>query len=865
MGNYDHVYKGSEYPDMIEAVPQEAKKLPQTIERLRELAFNLWFSWNHDALQLFESMDPNRWKALGHNPVRLLHELDAPHLEALSKNTDFVERYQQVILKFDTYMNEPGWYANNHAAEGDVQIAYFSAEFGFHEALPIYSGGLGILAGDHIKSSSDLGIPLAGVGLLYKKGYFTQKIDANGSQQSELFTYDFAQLPIRPVLQNDQQLTVSLDISGRTITLLVWAAKVGRNLVFLLDTDHEANNDGDKALTAQLYGGNQDMRIAQEMVLGIGGVKVLRALGIYPNVYHINEGHAAFLTLERLKELLHLGLPFHVAVETVRSATVFTTHTPVPAGHDTFSVGMVEHYLGHLFSELSKHKQSIISLGLDHKSGQFNMTHLAMNTAGLRNGVSKLHGQVSREMFKEFHGHIDASEVPISSITNGVHLDTWTAPAWKELFDRFLPGTWRAEQSNEHQWAQIEVIPDESIWKVHQHLKEDLVRYARNSLMEQRKRNGESEERIEEVRQYLNPKALTIGFARRFATYKRANLIFNDLYRLKKLISDPERPVQFIFAGKAHPADYPGQDLIREIYRISQLKEFLGKIVILENYDINMARYLVQGVDIWLNNPRRPLEASGTSGQKAAMNGVLNFSVLDGWWEEGYNGMNGWAIGSTGAADWAAQEKENTKAIYHLLENEIIPLYYNQGEIPHQWIRRMKQSVQSLSPVYNTHRMVQDYTNLSYIPTAKRARLFVADNYDVATKVADYKQFIRSNWHQVRIMNIDDDHADKSTSDIPLDEIPPGTKEITAQIHFGPIWPQDTAVEVIYYAENGETWEQKIILMAPIGELIEQSQRFQATIPSHLVHGPHFSIRVRPISTNFAHSFELSLVTSTLS
>lgn len=864
MGNYDHAYKGREQSHMLAAVPKEVKALPQEIKRLSELAFNLWWSWNHDAQQLFESIAPVQWQAALHNPVRLLHELEDSQIEALSQNSVFVERYLHVMKKFDTYMNDTAWYQNQHADKDYVQIAYFSAEFGFHESLPIYSGGLGILAGDHIKSSSDLGIPLIGVGLLYKKGYFTQKIDASGSQQSELFPYDFSQLPIRPVIQNDHQLTVSIDLPGRAVTLNVWAVQVGRTLVYLLDSDHEANKEEDKALTSQLYGGNQDMRIVQEIILGIGGVKTLRALDIYPNVYHINEGHAAFLTLQRLKELLHLGLPFHVAVETVRSATVFTTHTPVPAGHDTFSVGMVEHFLGQLFNELPQHKQGIIALGLDHKSGQFNMTHLAMNTAGLRNGVSKLHGQVSREMFKEFHGHIDASEVPIGSITNGVHLDSWTAPAWKELYDRFLPGTWRTEQANPHQWAQIEVIPDESIWKVHQHLKEDLVRHARINLMEQRKRNGESEERIEEVRSYLNPKALTIGFARRFATYKRANLIFNDLYRLKQLVNDPERPVQFIFAGKAHPADYPGQDLIREIYRISQLKEFIGKIVILENYDINMARYLVQGVDVWLNNPRRPLEASGTSGQKAAMNGVLNFSVLDGWWEEGYNGMNGWAIGSTGAADWAAQEKENTKAIYHLLESEIIPLYYNQGDLPHQWIGRMKRSIQSLSPAYNTHRMVQDYTNLTYIPTAKRARLFVADQYDVATKVADYKQFIRSNWHQVRIISIDD-HADNLTSDVPLAEIPPSTKVVTAHIQFGPIWPQDTAVEVIYYEENDELWEQKMILMSPIGELIEQTQSFQATIPSHLIHGPHFSIRVRPISSNFAHSFELSLVTSTLS
>lgn len=849
---------------MQNANPKVARPLPPAIERLSELAINLWFSWNHDALQLFAQMDPAKWAQSGHNPVRLLYDLDDAQIDALCSNAEFLTQYQQVIGKFDAYLNGPTWFQDKHGDRGYVQIAYFSAEFGFHESLPIYSGGLGILAGDHAKSASDLGIPLVGIGLLYKKGYFTQKIDASGGQQSELYAYDFGRLPISPVLQEGRPLTVTIDMPGRAVTLQIWRVQVGRNPIYLLDADHEANSQADKELTAQLYGGNQDTRIAQEIVLGIGGVKALRALGIYPNVYHINEGHAAFLTLERLKELLHLGLPFHVAVETVRSATVFTTHTPVPAGHDTFSIGMVEHYLGPLLHELSRHKQSIVALGLDHHTGQFNMTHLAMNTAGLRNGVSKLHGQVSRDMFKEFHGHIDAKEVPIGSITNGVHLDTWTAPEWKELLSRFLPGTWREEQDNKHQWQQVEVIPDESIWRVHQQLKEDLVRYARRNIMEQRKRNGESQERIEEVRHYLNPKALTIGFARRFATYKRANLIFNDLYRLKKLINDSERPVQFIFAGKAHPADFPGQELIREIYRISQMKEFLGKVVMLENYDMNMARYLVQGVDVWLNNPRRPLEASGTSGQKAAMNGVLNFSVLDGWWEEGYNGTNGWAIGTTGTADWAVQEKENTQSIYHILEKEIIPLYYNQGEIPHQWINRMKRSIQSLSPVYNTHRMVQDYTEQTYLPTADRARLFVANHYDVATKVADYKQFIRSNWYQVKIIGIDDRSA-KLSSEVPLSEMKPSTKEITAQVHFGPIWPQDTAVEVVYYEDNGETWEQRIITMEPSGELKDYIQCYKATIPGHLIHGPHFSIRVRPISANFAHSFELSLVTSTLS
>ncbi|MFD0696004.1 alpha-glucan family phosphorylase [Paenibacillus sp. GCM10027628] len=849
---------------MLAALTKPIQPLPQAIQRLTDLAYNLWFSWNPDALKLFARMDEAKWEQSGHNPVRLLQDLDPSALQALSMDPDFQIAYQHVIAQYDSYMHGSTWFQENHADRSYVRIAYFSAEFGFHESLPIYSGGLGILAADHCKSASDLGIPLVGVGLLYKKGYFTQKIDLSGGQQAELLQYDFSKLPIKQVMKDNQPLLVSIDMPGRAISLQVWYVQVGRNTIYLLDADHDANNQADKELTAQLYGGNQDTRIAQEIALGIGGVKALRAIGYYPNVYHINEGHAAFLTLERLKELLQLGLPFHVAVETVRAATVFTTHTPVPAGHDTFSIGMVEHYLGPLLQDLSRHKQEIVTLGLDYQTGQFNMTHLAMNLAGLRNGVSKLHGQVSREMFREFHGNIDAEEVPIDSITNGVHLDTWIAPAWKELLDRFLPGTWKQEQANKDQWQTVKVIPDDSVWKVHMQLKEDMIRFARRNLAEQRRRNGESEERIEEVRHYLNPKALTIGFARRFATYKRANLIFNDLHRLKKLINDSERPVQFIFAGKAHPADYPGQELIREIYRISQKKEFLGKIVILENYDIHMARYLVQGVDVWLNNPRRPLEASGTSGQKAALNGVLNFSVLDGWWEEGYNGSNGWAIGSAGTADWAAQEKENTASIYKILEQEIIPLYYNQGELPHQWISRMKRSMETLSPVYNTHRMVQDYTELTYLPTADRARHFAGNGYEVATRVADYKRFILSNWYHVKIIGVDDRSARISTV-APLNLNDPSTKEITADVLFGPIWPPDAAVEVIYYEEQGGAWKQRVVPMEPVGEVVEQTQKYHATIPSHLVHGPHFSIRVRPVSSNFVHDFELPLVTSTRS
>ncbi|UUZ97502.1 alpha-glucan family phosphorylase [Paenibacillus sp. P25] len=648
---------------------------------------------------------------------------------------------------------------------------------------------------------------------------------------------------------------MEVPVADRTVHLKVWQVQVGRVPVYLLDADIEINSPWDRELTAQLYGGNQDTRIAQEMILGIGGVKALRALGIATGAFHINEGHAAFLSIERSREHLDKGLEFHTALEVIRSSTVFTTHTPVPAGHDAFPSPMFEHYFGGLFAAYGQHKQAFLRLGLDDRRQLFNMTFLALNTAAIRGGVSKLHGHVSREMFREFHGGIDVGEVPIGHITNGVHLPTWLAPELKELYHRFLPGRWLSNQAHEDVWKAVELIPAESLWSVHQELKERLIRLARANLREQRRRNSLPASQIEEVRSYLNPKSLTIGFARRFATYKRANLIFSDPDRLDRLINDPDRPVQFIFAGKAHPADHPGQELIREIYRLSSQDRFRGKIVLLENYDINLARALVQGVDVWLNNPRRPYEASGTSGQKAALNGVINFSVLDGWWEEGFDGSNGWSIDGRTDADWETQEKENVESIYRTLEQEIIPLYYNQGTLPFQWVSRMKRSIMTLSPKYNTHRMVIDYVNDAYIPSLKRTRLFVADGYEEAKKVADYKRFILENWHQVRISEVNDE-GPRSTGGAGET-----LKEVNATVKFGPVWFKDTAVELVYYEHRHDGWHQVVLPMEPIRQLSENIVVFRANILEHLKHGPHFSIRIHPISASFARRFELPLVT----
>jgi len=836
-------------------------RLPETLNRMPELAYNMWFSWNEDARELFRSMDPAKWEEVYHNPVRLLQELSEETLNTLAQDSSFVNRYDSVMKQWDQYKSGNTWFRDHFPQHAGKKIAYFSAEFGFHESLPIYSGGLGVLAGDHMKSASDLGLPLVGVGLLYKKGYFNQKIDSNGSQVAEQVVYDFNKLAIRPATVHDQELIVGVILPHRTVFLKVWYVMVGTVPVYLLDADIDKNSPEDRSLTAQLYGGNQDTRIQQEMLLGIGGLHALRAFGLYPHVYHINEGHAAFLSLERIREHVYAGLPFQTALEMVRASTVFTTHTPVPAGHDAFSLGMFEHYMGALLTALPNDRKAVIDLGLDHTKNVFNMTYLAMNTATLRNGVSKLHGEVSREMFKAFHGNMDVREVPIRHVTNGVHLPTWLAEDMKKLYGQYLAEGWMKDQPEKDKWKAVSSIPSEDIWNTHMGLKKRLVEFARANIAEQRRRNGESQERIDEAATYLDPKALTIGFARRFATYKRATLIFNDHDRLDRLVNDPERPVQFIFAGKAHPADHPGQELIREIYKLSQMDRFRGKVVLLENYDMNMARYLVQGVDVWLNNPRRPYEASGTSGQKAAMNGVLNFSVLDGWWEEGYDGENGWAIEANNDADFETQERENTESLYSVFERSIVPLYYGErgdGEIPAGWVRRMLHAVVTLAPEYNTDRMVAEYTTKFYSRTMDRAQQFSANNYEVAGRVADYKRFIRESWSQVKFVHVDDNAPLANVEE----SLSKGLKKsVKVTVSMGPVWYKDVVVEAIYWEENGGSWDPVLVPFRMAEEKQNRIYVYQGEMPAHLRHGPHYQLRVRPVSPDFAHDFELHEIT----
>jgi starch phosphorylase len=824
--------------------------LPEEITRLSELAYNLWFGGSENAKQLFQMIDEAKWDEMKHNPVRLIFDTPLDRWSQLIKDVKFMDKYTMVMRKFDEYMHDSTWFQQRYPGfEG--KFAYFSAEFGFHESLPIYSGGLGILAGDHCKSASDLGVPLIGVGLLYKKGYFRQKFDSEGRQHADFFEYIFEKLPIQPAYVEGDELVIKVTLPGRDIQLKVWQVQIGRMIVYLLDSDLQVNSQQDRELTAQLYGGNHETRIQQEILLGVGGIRMLRAFHIYPKAYHINEGHAAFISLERLREYIHQGIRYQNAIELIRSSTIFTTHTPVPAGHDVFPMSTFEYHMGPLLSQMETERERIIRLGLDREKDQYNMTFLGLNTAVYRNGVSKLHGHVSREMFHDFHGDMLLEEVPIESITNGVHLKTWISKELKDLFSRYLPANWQINQTDTEIWKALDELPNQLLWNEHMHLKERLIDHARANLELQRRRNGESEARINEVQLFLDPKVLTIGFARRFATYKRSTMVFNDLDRLNRLVNHPERPVQFIFAGKSHPADHPGQELIREIYRISQLESFKGKIVILENYDIKLARSLVQGVDVWLNNPKRPLEASGTSGMKAAFNGVINFSVLDGWWEEGYNGDNGWEITSNYDAPWDIQEHENTISLYETLENQIAPMYYNQHNgLPNEWVVRMKNSIQSLAPVYNTDRMVQDYTNHYYVPTGLRFDRFSNNEAEIAMRFADYKAFLIEHWDHVRVVWINDQ----------VEHLQNGMKVIAAVVNLGSIPARSVAVEAIYHKEQGGKW---IAVRVPLDfqfVTYKGDLEFRGVIPGGLSHASHYTVRIRPYHPEFAHLFDLPLL-----
>ncbi len=781
-------------------------RIPTVIARLEEIAYNLWWSWDTEAQTLYGRLDPELWESMNHNPIKLLHRIEQAKLDAAASDSSFLKAYNDVLAAFDHYMapDTHSWFGTHHGDKKDQVIAYFSAEFGLHEALPIYSGGLGVLSGDHCKAASDLGLPFIGIGFLYPQGYFTQRIDQEGRQQAEYEKIDFAEVPARPALdQQGNELLISVDLPGRTVYAKIWLIQVGRIPIYLMDTDVPRNVPQDRELSARLYGGDREMRISQEIVLGIGGVRAVVALGYNPATWHMNEGHSAFLGLERVRLMIQEdGLSFEESVEAVRASTLFTTHTPVPAGNDAFAFELVDKFFWQYWGQLGLNRDRFIEFARQELpwGPQYSMTVLALRLSGFANGVSQLHGEVSRGMWRFLWPDLPTDEVPIGAITNGVHTQTWLAHELKQLYARYLPDNWLEHVEDNELWNAIDSIPDQELWTIHQDQKEKMVDIVRKRMRQQYMRHGESTQRIDRSNQILNPNTLTLGFARRFATYKRAMLIFHDEERIARILNDPERPVQIVFSGKAHPDDEPGKALIQQVYAMSQQPEFAGKIVFVENYDMNIARHLIAGVDVWLNTPRRPREASGTSGQKAALSGIPNFSVLDGWWEEGYDGHNGWSIGQNREyKDLATQDEADAYSLYRTLEEEIIPSFYERstiGGVPSQWVRIMKNAIRSCAPRFSMRRMVIEYTNRYYLPAAKQGEIYQANGWALAKEMIAWRANLRSRWQNV--------HAELKA--LPNKIVTVGDPiQIQAKVWLDMIQPTDIVVELVTGDPSGDS------------------------------------------------------------
>ncbi|HOI35388.1 Alpha-glucan phosphorylase [Mesotoga infera] len=805
--------------ERVMAVP----RLPEKLARLEELARNLWWSWNYDAQEMFKYTDPEMWYQEKRSPVRLLRRIKQERLYELENDVQFLAMYENTLKKFDEYMgNKNTWLERNYPDRRDRCIAYFCAEYGFHESFPIYSGGLGILAGDHLKTASDMGLNFVAVGLLYRNGYFEQRIDESGWQQNIYSRYDFEDFPVVPALdENGDEVYINIDLPGRKLWAKIWRVQVGKTALFLLDTDIPQNEVEDRKITSNLYGGDREMRLKQEILLGIGGVRALRVMGINPELWHMNEGHAAFLSLERIREYVQgKGLDFATAATLVKSGNVFTTHTPVPAGNDIFDLEIIERYFRAFWEKVKTSREEFMELGLEKFPGggqHYSMTVLALKLSAASNGVSELHGKVSRNLWNHIYPDLPAVEVPITHVTNGVHIWTWLNSSMVKLLDRYLPGDWHERVDDPEVWERVDDIPPEEIWQLHLALKSRTKSFLQTRLKRQRRRLGETIEDLMEVDEILPEDVLTIGFARRFATYKRATLIFKDINRLKSIISSSERPVQFVFAGKAHPADDPGKELIRKLYEISRTPEFKNRIIIVENYDMNIARHLVSGVDIWLNTPRRPHEASGTSGEKAGMNGVLNFSVMDGWWVEGYDGNNGWAIGDNrDYQDNELQDRIDSVSIYSTLEKEIVPLYYSRDDngTAVEWAQKMKDSIKEIGKRFNTQRMLADYAEKLYFPVIDLFDEVQKNDFRLARNVSGWKEKFSASWNAIRIKpNI---QVESTTRSIKVGQ----EISLSANVYLGTMDPNEVLVEIFVARmdDNGEMINFKLYPMSLIKE-----------------------------------------------
>ena len=838
-------------------------QLPKRINRLSEISHNLWWSWNTEFLQLFKTIDLDLWEESQKNPVKFLKHVSQERLEMAANNPTFLREYDKNVVNFDNYMNSKNtWFSQKYPDNKQDLIAYFSAEYGLDQTIPIYSGGLGILSGDHLKSASDLGLPFVAVGLMYKHGYFRQRINSEGNQEAEYKELNIADMPITPVKnENGEDLIIYIKFPKRRIYLKVWQIKVGRVTLYLLDSDIEKNNEEDRDTTLKLYGGDQEMRIRQEIILGMGGTNLLKTLGLNPSIYHMNEGHSAFLLLELIKDTIReKEVSFDVAKDIVSSKTVFTTHTPVPAGVDIFPVSLVEKYFKDFWPRLALDREDFLRLGMkptEELEPGFNMGILALKIAGKKNGVSRLHGAVSRELFGDIWPNISKNEAPITYVTNGIHTCSWLAQSLKELYNKYLMPYWQDNIYNDDVWAKIKNIPNNELWETHQHRKEKLIEVIKENTTERLRRAGVSYEEINSITSKLDPNALMIGFARRFATYKRATLIFKDLERITQILNNSSKPVQLVFAGKAHPADIYGQELIRNIHEISMMPQFKGKIFLLENYNIEMSRYLVSGVDVWLNTPRRPMEASGTSGQKASVNGVVNFSVLDGWWAEGYTQTNGWTIGTHAEYNsYEEQDQADSESLYAVLEHKVIPTYYDRDEsgISNRWMEVMKNSIMTTGGKYSTSRMVVDYTNNLYMPLCKINKKYYS-NVDEVAGFNNWKNELFTNWKDIKIAQIN--NLDNITMDAG------NNIEVACEVTLPNIDVNNVAVEAYYgkIHENGVIENVSTIPMTLDSE-DEEKKKYCYKAKIELTTGGEYgyTFRVMPKHEMLLNSANLNLV-----
>ncbi|KEF35294.1 alpha-glucan phosphorylase [Deinococcus sp. RL] len=821
-------------------------ELPPALSRLSDLAYNLYWSWTPHAQALYRDLDPALWERFQHNPVRLLLEVSQTRLDEAAADPAYLARYRTVIADFDAYLNKTETWASRHAP-GMAPVAYFSMEYGFHESLPIYSGGLGVLAGDHCKSASDLGLPFTAVGMLFHQGYFRQMLNRDGWQEEAYDELDLTTLPLRPArTPAGEEARVSVRIAGRDIAVRVWELRVGRIRVLLLDTNVPENTAEDRKLTARLYGGNQELRVQQYVLLGVAGVRALRTLEVPAEVYHMNEGHAALLGLERIRELVAGGLDFRTATEVVASSTLFTTHTPVPAGNDAFAYDLMDRYLGEWPGLLGTTRDDLYALARhdQHWDGHwvptFSMTVFALALSRAANGVSELHGEVSRDMWKFLYPGAEASEVPIGHVTNGAHNLTFTSQPMRDLLSTVLPEDWTERLEDETMWEAVERLTDTQLANVQREMKREMIAFVRSRVREQGLRNGASAADLAAADTLLSEDALTIGFARRFATYKRATLLFRDRERLARIVNDPERPVQFVFAGKAHPADNPGKAFIQEIYRMSQLPEFRGRVVILENYDMNVARHLVQGVDIWLNNPRRPLEASGTSGMKASFNGSPNFSILDGWWREGYDGTNGWPIGDEREyTDLNIQDDADAHSLYTTLERDIVPRYYGDRA---GWAKAVRRAIRTVSPRFSMQRQVIDYVQGYYLPLTERGGTLSAGHATRARQIAEWKAWVRAQWPHTSL---------SASADLPATAHPGQKVEVRAQVNPAGIRPEDLRVEAVF-RRRGE------LIRFPLERQGDGHYRAAVPLPSSGLYT--VGVRMLPVIDGLSNELEAGLM-----